>query len=448
MKKQIAIILCLAALLCCCGCDKKAEPTTTAPAATGQTATDPGPEVTEKKDYSQWAGIVHDPKTWYENFMALPVVNAQMSEEELRQLCVDAFAANMSFHWTPNKAIAYDYKLSGKVSTVNLEPGIAYSGLAYATGKSSGMVYKILKYYDKETGVLDVEAMDPNKVMSIVTSACARGAQQGWNRVSNSHNLTSMGTFNQYDSNVIPVGPYTYEQADYDYDFGSRTASNQIIAKNGDAVMYESFALMKMADGLYSSSSWHVMMCGADPVVVRNSAGKIDPDQSYVLILEQEAVGTRSDKRDVIQDNGVILRQLGTINEKFTFRKLLEKGYIPFTIPEFVGADPVEPGEAWLAAASGEKVEPKSVKEAFGLTLYGNYALCTIDIVVKNPEGQVLVSYDPEFVTLPTTYDVTLQGVLDQQRLQPYANGKNTVHIYAQLANGEYKEVYQAALEF
>ena len=103
--------------------------------------------------------------------MALPVANENMTEDELRQLAVDAFAANMTFQWTPNKAITYDYKLTGNVHQVNLEPGIAYSGLAYATGKSSGMVYKILKYYDLETGVLDVEAMDPNKVMSIITSA-------------------------------------------------------------------------------------------------------------------------------------------------------------------------------------------------------------------------------------------------------------------------------------
>lgn len=444
MKKILSLTLALLMLSAMVGCGQKTpEPT----ASAVQAPTEPGPEVVEKKDYSAYAGIVHDPKTWYENFMALPVANENMTEEELRQLCVDAFAANMSFQWTPNKAIIYDYKLTGNVYQVNLEPGIAYSGLAYATGQSSGMVYKILKYYDLETGVLDVEAMDPNKVMSIVTSACARGAEQGWNRVCNSSNLGNMGSFNQYDSEIIPVGPYTYEQPDYNYDFSSRTASDEIIAKNGENVMYESFALMKRADGLYSSSSWHVMMCYSEPIVVRNSAGRINPNESYVLILEQEAVGTRSDKRDVIQDNGVILRQLGTVGEKWTFKRLLDKGYIPFTFKEFLGQDPIEPGEAWLADATGKKVEPQSTKEAFGLNLYGNYALCTIDIVVKNPDGQVMVSYDPDFVTLPTTYDVTMQGVLDEQRVAPYANGKNTIHIYAQLANGEYLEAYSGILD-
>ena len=211
--------------------------------------------------------------------------------------------------------------------------------------------------------------------------------------------------------------------------------------------MYESFACVKPADGLYSSSSWHVAMCYEAPVVVRRPGGTIDPEQSYMLILEQEAVGTRSDKRDVMQDNGIILRQLGTVGEKWSFTSLLNDGYIPFTFKEFTGDDPIEPGEAFLGDKTGKKVEPQSVKEAFGLTLYGNYALCTVDIVVKNPAGEVLVSYDPDFVTLPVTYDVTLQGVLDEERVAPYANGKNTVHVYVQLANGEYLEVYQGILD-
>lgn len=433
MRKILAAVTILGTILSIAGCGAAAVPEETAP----------------KKDYSQYAGIVADSKTWYEEFMALPIANETMTEEELRQLCVDAFAANMRFTWTPNKTVSYNYKLSGNVYQVNLVPGIAYSGLAYATGQSSGHIYKILKYYDLETGVLDVEAMDPNKVMSIVTSACARGAEQGWNRVCNSSKLGNMDSFNQYNSHIIPVGPYTYEAADYNYDFGTRTATSEILAKNSPETMYESYALMKPADGLYSSPSWHVMMCGAEPVVVRNSAGNIDPEQSYMLILEQEAVGTRTNKRDIIQENGVTLRQLGTINEKFTFKKLLDKGYIPFTFKEFLGQDPVEPGEAWLGTET-DKVEsgtPLTAKEISGKLLHGNYAICVVEFQVKDPAGKVLYSWSPEFVTLPTTYSLSIQGALDDTALSPYADGKNTLHIYAQLANGELLEALQTVLK-
>ena len=47
---------------------------------------------------------------------------------------------------------------------------------------------------------------------------------------------------------------------------------------------------------------------------------------------------------------------------------------------------------------------------------------------------------------LPTTYDVTRQGVMNEQRVALYANGKNTIHVYVQLANGKYLEVYSSIL--
>ena len=381
--------------------------------------------------------------------MALPIANDQMTQEELRQLCADAFKANLTFHWTPNKEITYGYTLLKKKSEISLKPGIAYSGLSYATGQSSGHLYKILQYYDLETGVLDVEAMDANKVMSIVTSACARGAEQGWNRVSGTHGIGSMDSFNQYDANILPVGPYNYVQTDYNYDFGSRTATNQIIAKNGEETMYESFALMKTADGLYSSSAWHVMMCSSDAVVVRNSAGGINPVESYVLVHEQDAEGTKTDKKDITQENGVILRQLGTVDKKYTFKKLLQSGYIPFTLKEFVGQEPVEPGDAWLGTKTGklEKTGTLTIKELSQKTLWGNYALLVLEFQVKNPEGQVLHSWDPEFVTLPTTYSATLGGTLDASELSAYADGKNTIHVVARLANGELLEAYSGILK-
>jgi len=439
LKKGLALVLSILTVFTLFACTANDTPDTT----------ELGPEVVEKKDYSQYANIVADPKTWYDEFMALPIANENMTEDELRQLCADAFKANMTFQWTPNKEIVYDFELLDRISQISLQPGIAYSGLAYATGKSSGNLWKILNYYDKETGVLDVEAMDPNKVMGIVTSACARGAEQGWNRVSGNHGLDSMSTFNRFDSNVVPVGPYTYEQADYNYAFGSRTASNEIIAKNGEQVMYESYAMMKTADGLYSSSSWHVMMASSKAEVVRYADGTINAAESYILVHEQDAVGTKTDNKNITQSNGVVLRQLGTIDNKYTFKKLVEKGYIPFTLKEFIGEDPIEPGEAWLGTQT-EKMEnglDLTVQELFGNTLHTNYNLCNVRVEVKAPDGTALVSYNPELQTRPNTYSTTMTGALDEARVTPYANGKNTIHIYARIANGELIEVYNTILK-
>lgn len=434
MKQWISFILALVLALSLCACGGNQEMPV---------------ETTAGKDYSQWAGIVEDPTTWVEEFKNLPIANDQMTTDELRQLCVDAFKANLSFQWTPNQKITYSYTLLEKTKSVELETGVAYAGLAYATGSSSGTIFKILEYYDEETGVLDVEEMD-TAIMHILTSACARGAEQGWNRVSDSHNLRSMSSFNQYSANIVPVGPYTYTMDDYKGDFGSRTASDEVIAANSKTDMYESYAAMLPADGLYSSSSWHVMMCSAEPVVVRDPIGQIDPDKSYVLVCEQDAVGTLTDEKMELQENGKVLCTLGTIDKKYTFKKLLNSGYIPFTLKEFIGEDPVEPSQVWLSMSEQDKETAAAgltMAELAKLNLYTNYALCTVEVQVKDPAGNVVNSYKPNLQSTPVTHNVSLNTILDPRRYEEFANGENTIHLYAQLANGELVEAYTSVLK-
>ena len=442
MKRVFTLILTLLMIFSLFACGNGASPE----------ATELGPEVVEKKDYSRFAGIVHDPKTWYDNFMALPVANAEMSSDELRQLCVDAFKANMSFHWTPNAQISYTYELLDRYSDVVLPVGIAYSGLFYATGitnTSRGNIFKMLNYYDHETGVVDIEAMgDIDIVISNLSSACAAGAQQAWNRISGTHGIKGMSTYNMYDANIVPVGSYTYVQSDYNYKFGSRTATVEIVEKNGVEVMYESLALMLPADGLYSSSAWHVMMCSSKPEVVRTPDGKIDPFLSTMLVCEQGAGGTKNDSYNEDQPNGVAMRMLGTIDKKYTFADLISKNYIPFTIKEFIGEEPVEPGEAFLGK-NGQKTETAdmTLDQLNTQTAYTNYALCTMKIKVKAPDGTELVSYAPMVNSSYNSYDYPMMGLLYTDRLAPYANGKNTIHIYVQMANGELFEAYTGLLK-
>lgn len=414
----------------------------------GSGKSDLGPEVVEKKDYSKYAGIVIDTKTWYDEFMALPIANENMTEQELRQLCVDAFRLNMSIPWTPNQEIKYTYELLDKYSDVRLPLGMAYSGLCYATGiqdATCGSAWKMLPYYDVETGVLDVEAVgDVSVLLNLISSACSFGAQQGWNRVSNSHGLSTMASYTKDKSNIVPVGTYTYEPFTYNYNFGTRTASNEIIAANGDKVIYESYAQMKMADGVYSSSAWHVMMCAQDPVVVRLPDGSVNPFESYVYVHEQ--AGARPEEQ---QPNGKTLRPLGTIDKKYTFDKLLSSGYIPFTLKELIGEDPIEPGKAWVGSQTTplENGADLSANSLSNQKLFTNYNLCNVKVEVKAPDGTVLVSYYPHFMTNPQTVSTSLMGYLFTDRVQPYANGKNTIHIYAQLSNGELVEAFNTVLK-
>lgn len=407
--------------------------------------TEPTPTETEKKDYSQYAGIVEDPKTWYEEFMALPIANEDMTEDELRQLCADAFKANLSFTWTPTQEIMYDFVILDRTRSVVLPKGIAYSGLSYNSSNDKGTLWKVLDYYDPETGALDIEAMD-GKHLNIIGSACTRGILWAYARVSNSHKIDMLPSINQYSSNIVPVGPYTYEVGKYSFSAGDGT--KRIIADNGEQVMYESYAAMKIADGLNSSSEYHVIMCASEPVVVRWPDGTINPDESYILVHEQAAGGSMSNDYNYTQSNGVTMRPLGTVDQKYTFKKLLDKGYIPFTIKELIGEDPIEPGETWLTKGNArvEKGQDITVQALLTHTLNSNYAICNMEFQVKDPSGQVLYSYDPDYMTDISTYSVPMNN-LDISGVEAYANGSNTLHLYVRLANGELIEAVNTLLK-
>ena len=410
-----------------------------------------GPEKVEKKDYSEFAGIVADPATWVEEFEKLPIANENMTTDELRQLACDAFKANMTFQWTPNIDIKYNYELLDNYKDVLLLTKQAYSGFCYATGiadATNGTLYKVLPFYDKETGVLDVEAMG-DKMLNIISSACSNGVLAGWNRVTTTK--AGMTTFNPYDSpDVVLVGPYTYQPFHYNHNFKSRTCTKEIIQVNGDQTMYESYACMLPADGLYSASAWHVMMCSQAPVVVRNADGTINPEESYLHVHEQGQAGTRNADYDEVQSNGVKIRMMGTVDNKKTFAQLLESGYIPFTLKVFTGENPPQAGKAWI----GEHVEAPiengtemTITQLFGKKLFTNYVLCTLNVVVKNPAGEELVNYNSAIATGVYTTEAMLSEALQKDRPTPYANGKNTIHLEVRLSNGELIEAFNTVLK-
>ena len=473
MKKIFSLMLCFAMLIGLVGCGNEEAP---------------APSTAPKRDYSMFAGIVADTQTWYNELMALPIANENMTEQELRQLCVDAMRMNLTFTWTPTMDINYSFTLLERTSEVTLLRGTAYSGMFYCNNNARGNVWKALNYYDHETGAMDIEAMGGD-MLSVMSSACARGVEWGWSRVSNSHGLETMTSYSQYNSNVIPVGPYTYPIGKYS--FGSGSGTKDIIADNGEDVMLQSYAAMQLADGLYSSSSYHVIMASSNPVIVYDEEGKIDAEESYILINEQDAIGSKTEKKNYEQENGKTMRPLGTVDNKYTFRDLLDKGYVPFTLPELVGQDPVEAGDAWLGSqdsrlengmdiarfnfSHGDHAEQKErmdmlkeirkeagkhiailldtkgpeivLSDLMDKTLFANYAICTLELEVRTPDGQVLVRHTGGNNTTPHTFHSPISNPEFEQDADAYANGKNTVHVLVRLSTGELKEAFQTVLK-
>ena len=88
-----------------------------------------------------------------------------------------------------------------------------------------------------------------------------------------------------------------------------------------------------------------------------------------------------------------------------------------------------------------------TAEEIFGNLVWGNYNVCTVEVQVKNPDGQVLLSYKAPPISRPDQFSMAFGSGVSELNLKPLTNGKNTVHIYAQLSNGELLEAFQTVLK-
>ena len=448
----------------------------------------------------EYADVVADPYTWYEEFMNLPIANNDMTVRERRQLALDYFRLQLSYVWTPN--IDFTFYYGSNNGEVSLNVGTAYTGMVYAesnscwvgdveyTGNGGGNLYKMLKYYDPATGVMDLKAMgDPEVIFNTIGSHCNWGLSSGYSRVSD--NIAHMGTIDSYrPSNTnayIIVGGYVVgEETNNDAGLMDTEA---IIENNATyteilgykfnydyETIYRSYAAMDIADGLFSSTAHHVMMCSVKPVVVESN-GKIDPDASYLYVIDQNAYGSRKTvaELETTQENGKTLWYLGgfnpngngdgTIGTKMTFTDLLEQEYIPFTIPEFVedheGYEIPEP-EAWIGAADKESQyvwdNDKHVtlhQLIYGLKdngtekLHSNYVVSDVRVEVKDPAtGKVIYSAEPNFYSRITTVycNVALDKIIDEETYAPYADKGYKIHFYLHLSTGEWIEAFYTDL--
>ena len=373
---------------------------------------------------------VADPISW-ETLNAIPIANDTMTEEELRQICVDFMRLQLSFSWTPS----HDFTYKNHSKYITLYRGSVYGGLPYISS-TGGNLYNALEYYDPATGTIDTKTAGAN-FYKMIGNQCSGAAFWAWARISDK--IAYSGTKEMLERyGCLRLGSYKYDDNIQNFhDEKIRTAD--ICKGNGKQVMYESYALFKKADGmvLYTGSAGHTRMIATDAVVVRNADGTIDGDASYVTYLDQV-----SEWKEETQSNGDLILVQGGLDVKSTFAELYGEGYLPFRIPELAGKDPVDKATATISH-TGSSINLDQLCRA---AVTSNYAISDVTLTLKNAQGEIL--YDKTKTTDNiTTKSVELFGDLATAKLQEYMkNGEVTVQITARVGTGQKLVVYTGAL--
>jgi hypothetical protein len=307
-----------------------------------------------------------------EKINAFPTVNENMTVEEARKLCVDFFRFCQTFAWTPDESLRYERNSKGDIT--ELRAGTIYGGLPYG-GVSSGNIYRLMEYYDEETGVVDMSKATPEGQTILFANQCSIGAYWGWGRVINSADYD--WTDKMVPKNgFIPVGNYTYRYMNTLGSF-SQKSTGDICKENGVDIMFDAYSKMKPADGLVAfDSAGHVIMCSSTPTVVKTN-GKIDGSKSYFTVIDQGQAFHQMEQSD-----GTKYLVQGGVDRKVTFRGAFESGYLPFTFAEFLGTDGLESPKATL-----ELGESATIDQFRSATLRSNYGISDVFVTYLNEDG-------------------------------------------------------------
>lgn len=338
-----------------------------------------------------YAEVVQDAVTWYQEFEKLPIANANMTVDELRQLTVDFFRLQQSFKWTPNTTFVYhdtekfySGSQAGSFSDyTTLEPNVVYKGLPYCmTGAyhvidgedqvttptttigQSGSIYKAMNYYDPATGVLDIatiyEKGGAQAVYDVLTSNCTNGLTWGWSRISNSTTIYSTRHYTPANG-AIPVGYYVWNEAEMSYVettykengepvYEIKTVEDAvakiIAAQDGNEKgrFRKAYAQLQPGDGLVTDG--HLRMC-TGVRVKKDAGGNILPNESYVWYIDMNPYGSTDryvkeggDHEDHTykQDNEHLVRDLGGIREHLDREGLNDYPGTPINFTDLLNA--------------------------------------------------------------------------------------------------------------
>lgn len=425
MKRFIAWILFLATVFSLASC-AAVEPAVTMEEATKETKTEVKKEV--KPAYPE----VTDKLTW-DKINNLPKATADMSEDELRNVVLSYFELALTFAWTPDRA--YQYVITTNDKSVTLPSKQIYGGMPYVTN-GLGNLYRWMDFYDPESGVMYLSKTASPKQIG---NQCSYGTFWAWSRVSNSleYFYTSSMT---YANGCIPVGPYKYDLTKEK--FGKEDQTGDVCKANGEQTMFQSYAALKPADGLiHYSTAGHVIMCSSKPVVFYNNDGTIDGEKSYTTYMDQA-----SKWREMDQSDGSKYKVQGGVHREITFNSLLKSGYIPFTIKEFLGTDPVEKAQASLNLEIGESITAKELREG---TVTTNYTISHCVTTVLDKDGKEIyryTSYQDLGKEMVASYTCDLSKSVFPASLSAHAGKGNTISVKVWVGSGDCLEVVNAEL--
>ena len=118
---------------------------------------------------------------------------------------------------------------------------------------------------------------------------CSSAVSWSWRQIA-SVDMTEGGCYGRYSGNMIPTEQNKKNHGilpvgDF---FACSEDTRQVLEAVGPEAIYECYAKAVTGDALCGyDTSGHVLLMSFDPMVIRDGSGKINPDKSFVVTIEQ-----------------------------------------------------------------------------------------------------------------------------------------------------------------
>ena len=209
-------------------------------------------------------------------------------------------------------------------------------------------------------------------------------------------------------------------------EFGSRYDSLDVWNANSKKDVMEAFASVDTGDIMYycdKHKSGHARMVSRPSEVVRFDNGEIDPENSYVITVEQT---NKFDTTDAAQGKATTWY----LDHKYSFAKLYEKRFMPVTFTIYTSGEKSK--DAYLVYEGNNNAE--TIKNGLNGQVDSTFPLTYVRVTIKNKEGK-LVGHSIKY-NLICSYHVDLADLTDDLKIDNLEKGTYTCNIRAGIARG------------
>ena len=207
--------------------------------------------------------------------------------------------------------------------------------------------------------------------------------------------------------NLTSPGPWTW-------------VSKDLFDLNGEEAIYEAYATLEYADILFFAKhgSGHVRMV-SDVDVKRDENGKIDPENSYVITVENCSAWYTEDKNSTWH-----------IDKRYSFARLFRTLFMPITVDTFHDNTPI--ADAFIFYDGNNTAE--TVKNGISGIVEATFPLNYVMVTIKDENGKIVKRMNVR--NLGEVYKVDLAEESKDKQLFDLPRGTYEYILKAGIARG------------